>query len=152
MKKIFISGKMFGLKPRKVIKNFNTLEENLMLYSKEKVSIMNPSVLLNMKTAKDFTEEDWLRVNFAMIDTCDCVYLLTNWEESENSKKEIAYAFKNKKDIYFPLEGGYYKDSATALKITVDEIKKIYLNQIEAEQDEEATMWAVETLKEAMCG
>ena len=41
------------------------------------------------------TREFWLDIDFAVLKKCDAVYFLTNWQESEGSRKEhyIAQAY-----------------------------------------------------------
>lgn len=39
-----------------------------------------------------FEYEDYMHICFAMIDVCDCVYLMHNWEASDGATREKLYA------------------------------------------------------------
>jgi hypothetical protein len=98
--KAYISGKMTGLSEEKIWDNFRKVEKFLVKTGAE--SVMNPAVTYAMMKFDAFSYEDWLHVDFAMLDACDAVFLLPNWETSMGAKREIAYAYKHKKLIFFP--------------------------------------------------
>ena len=98
--KAYISGKMTGLSEDQIWNNFRKVEEFLVKTGAE--SVMNPAVTYAMQKFDAFSYEDWLHVDFAMLDACDAVFLLPNWETSMGAKREIAYAYKHKKLIFFP--------------------------------------------------
>lgn len=150
--KIYISGKMTGLTPRQIKKNFNKLEENLILHFGHCVSVMNPAVTYNMKSYKEFSYEDWLKIDFAMIDVCDSVYLLKNWEDSEGAKKEIAYAFRTNKKIFFPTCYGYVENPLLAQSIAIEVEKAELKNRLDEEKEALLEEVAVKILKEKMNG
>ena len=57
---------------------------------------MNPSILPN-----GFEHEEYMRICYAMIDVCDCVYFLENWTKSKGAQMEHDYAIEfKKKRIY----------------------------------------------------
>lgn len=98
--KAYVSGKMTGLSEDQIWNNFRKVEEFLVKTGAE--SVMNPAVTYVMMKFNAFSYEDWLHVDFAMLDACDAVFLLPNWETSMGAKREIAYAYKHKKLIFFP--------------------------------------------------
>lgn len=106
--KIYISGKMTGLSPRQIKKNFKIVEKfftrdiSVNEDGETIESVMNPAVTYNMKKYDAFSYEDWLHIDFAMIDACDAIMVLPNWEDSMGAKREIAYAYKCGKKVYFP--------------------------------------------------
>lgn len=102
--KVYLSGKMTGLAEKEIWNNFRKVE--IWLSDKKRFdtieSIINPAVTYAMQNIKAFSYEDWLRVDFAMLDACDAVFLLPNWEDSMGAKLEIAYAFKHGKEVFYP--------------------------------------------------
>lgn len=128
--KIYLSGKMTGLKPRQIKKNFKRAEEKILMTLGD-ASIMNPAVTYHMSSIKEFSYLDWLKIDFAMIDACDAVFLLPNWVDSEGAKKEIVYAFSHNKKVFYPsFNGLLYKEcdeftKDIVLKETKKSLKKI---------------------------
>ena len=98
MEKIYVSGKMTGLSKRQILKKFNKAES---LLTKKGFSVMNPAVAYYMKNIKDFSYDDWLKIDFAMLDACDAIYMLNNYEDSLGAQKELDYAIKNKKAVIY---------------------------------------------------
>ena len=106
--KVYLSGKMTGLSKEKIWKNFRIVESWLAKKSTDTdngaliESIMNPAVTYAMQKYDAFSYEDWLHVDFAMLDACDGVVLLPNWKDSIGAKREIAYAYKHNKFVFYP--------------------------------------------------
>jgi len=104
--KVYLSGKMTGLSEEKIWDNFRKVETFLVKHGHhvgEKIeSVMNPAVTYAMQKFNAFSYDDWLHVDFAMLDACDAVALLPNWKDSMGAKREIAYAYKHGKDVYYP--------------------------------------------------
>ena len=101
MKKVYISGKMTGLKPRQIKKIFGKTEKRI-IENNPDMYVMNPAVTYNMLKYDAFSYEDWLRIDFAMIDACDAIVMIPNWKDSIGAKREIAYAYKHNKKVYYP--------------------------------------------------
>lgn len=89
--KIYIAGKITGLKNYKEL--FKKAEDRLI--SKGNVC-MNPAVL-----NPGFEHHEYMKVCFAMINVCDIVYFLNNWEDSKGAKMEYEYAKHLGKKILF---------------------------------------------------
>ena len=107
--KVYLSGKMTGLSEKEIWNNFRKVEtwlstRELRDYNNNPIeSVMNPAVTYAMQNYKAFSYEDWLHIDFAMLDACDAVCLLPNWKDSMGAKREIAYAYKHGKDVYYPI-------------------------------------------------
>ena len=107
--KVYLSGKMTGLSEEKIWKNFRIVESWLAEKDTNTdngapiESIMNPAVTYAMQKYDAFSYEDWLHVDFAMLDACDGVVLLPNWKDSMGAKREIAYAYKHGKEVFYPV-------------------------------------------------
>ena len=89
--KIYIAGKITG-DPDYIIK-FLKKEITLM---KERHIVMNPAIL-----PKRFDYEDYMKICFAMVDVCDCIYLLSDWKDSKGAIREKEYAEKQGKIIMY---------------------------------------------------
>ena len=124
MKKVYLSGKMTGLTPRQIKRNFAKAEKFIMDKIDDEVYIMNPAVTYNMKKYEAFSYEDWLHIDYAMIDACEAICLLDNWKDSIGAKREIAYAYKHGKYVCFPSPSGWQRDDELAEQITIEVEKR----------------------------
>ena len=89
--KVYIAGKITGNPSYK--QQFAEAEKKL----REKgFTTMNPAVLPD-----GFEHQEYMRVCFSMIDVCDAVYFLSNWEDSKGARMEYNYAFGTNKDLMF---------------------------------------------------
>ena len=66
----------------------------------------HPFVPCVLPDYEDVHHEDYLHVCYAMIDICDAIYLLSDWQQSKGARMELQYAADWKKKIL-------YQDSAT---------------------------------------
>lgn len=98
-KKVYISGKMTGLKVEEIFENFETIESKLL--TEYGAYPLNPDVFWHLKAPENFSAEDYLKIDKAMIDVCDCVLVQTNWQTSSGAKEEIRYAEETGKPVYF---------------------------------------------------
>ena len=64
-------------------------------------SVMNPAWI---KAYPGYSWEDYMRVALAMLDVCDAVYMLANWEDSRGAKTEHVYAKGQGKKIMYEKE------------------------------------------------
>ena len=94
--KIYIAGKITGNPGYK--EQFAEAEKMLRGQGNE---VMNPSVL-----PPGFEHHEYMRICYSMIDVCEGVYFLSNWQESTGAKREHAYACQWKKKIMFAGEDG----------------------------------------------
>lgn len=84
--KVYVAGKMTGLKENEVLEKFRTAAG--MLRSRGDV-VMDPSVHYDNA---GFSHEEYMHVCFAMIDVCEAVYMLRDWQSSQGAREEIQYA------------------------------------------------------------
>ena len=89
--KIYLSGKITGDPDYKA--KFAKAEQ----ITKERIEncvIINPSIM-----PEGLTQADYMRISLAMLDSCDTVLLLDNWQDSEGAKVEKVYADKVGKNV-----------------------------------------------------
>jgi hypothetical protein len=97
MLKIYISGKMSGCL------NFNYYQ----FFKKEKeikkilkCEIVNPAYIgleyaeKKNKNLEDIPKKEFLENDLKYIETCDIIYMMTGWENSEGAKEELEHAKK----------------------------------------------------------
>lgn len=89
--KIYISGGIS--KDLNFKKKFRIAEEKLL---DKGHAVINPAIM-----PIGFSQEEYMHVDLAMLDICDGVYLLNNWESSKGANIEYEYAKKNNKYIFF---------------------------------------------------
>lgn len=97
-RKVYISGKMTGLSIDEIFKNFNHVED--VLVSNQNY-VMNPAIMWHLKDTTGFTAEQYLAIDFAMMEACDTIIVLPNWETSSGAKEEIKNAIVTNMTIYF---------------------------------------------------
>lgn len=93
--KIYVAGKITGLSKEESDKKF---EEAAKLLRAKGHSVFIPTVL---PVCADVSHKEYLHICFAMIDVCDVVYMLDNWEQSDGAKQERQYALANGKEIIY---------------------------------------------------
>lgn len=89
--KIYIAGKITGLVGFK--ERFKEAENKL---RSEGHKVMNPAIL-----PSGFEQHEYMRICYAMIDTCEVVYFLDNWKDSVGAKREHDYAKLHNKTIIY---------------------------------------------------
>ena len=87
--KIYIAGKITGDPDFK--EKFQAVEEKLKALGH---TVMNPAVL-----PLGFEHHEYMNVCLAMIDVCDCVYMLPDWRDSKGACIERDYAIAKRKLI-----------------------------------------------------
>ena len=97
----YVAGKVSGLSDDYVVSKFQKasgfLRSNVSSDGRERV-VMSPHVLLGNP---GFPHGDYMHVCYAMIDVCDEVWFLPDWETSRGALMEMDYAIKNKKPVCF---------------------------------------------------
>ena len=82
MKKIYISGKITGLKPEHALKNFEDAEFEL---KQQGYEVVNP---MTIEHNHDGSWVSYMKVDLMALLSCDCVYMLNNWHRSRGAKIE----------------------------------------------------------------
>lgn len=98
--KIYISGKITGDKDYK--RKFKVIEEYLI---RAGYTVMNPAIL-----PLGFEHEEYMKICKAMIEVCDVVYMLIDWQDSKGAKEEYEIAKALDKEFIFE-QRGYADDN-----------------------------------------
>lgn len=97
--KVYISGKISELDSVEAKKNFIKAELRL---KNQGHKVMSPKGIMDFA---GFEHEDYMHVCKSMIDVCDAVYMLSNWQTSKRSREELSYAKEWRKQVLWEDEG-----------------------------------------------
>lgn len=70
---------------------------------KKGYSVINPA-LVAQALPETLEHEDYMHLDFALLDLCDCIYMLKGWEQSAGANREYGYALATGKTIIFEQE------------------------------------------------
>lgn len=101
--KIYIAGKISGLNREDVIKKFEAAQKSLVAKGHQ---VFIPSVL---PAYEEVSHEDYLHICYAIIDVCDAVYMLSDWQQSEGAILEFDYAQQKQKKIIYQTPANLYE-------------------------------------------
>ena len=59
------------------------------------------AAMVNAMLPEDTTYDEYMAMSFAMLDMCDCVFMLDGWEKSKGAKMEFERAVKNGLNIIY---------------------------------------------------
>lgn len=97
---VYISGKISGLKPLQAHGHFKKAANELAVHHN-----FNPRYIINPMSLDvvfpAFQPEQFLRLDLALVEIADCIYMLDNWRDSDGAKAELAHAKKLNKKIMF---------------------------------------------------
>lgn len=93
--KIYIAGKITGLSHQEVNLKFSRAADDLRIQGH---AVFVPSVL---PMYENVPHEDYLHVCYGMIDICDAVYMLADWQQSKGARMELQYAADWGKQILY---------------------------------------------------
>ena len=111
-KKVYISGKMTGLSVDEIFEKFNSVEKELLSNGN---GVINPAIMWHLGDTTKFEAQEYLHIDFAMMDICDTIIVLPNYETSSGARKEISYAYATGKTCYFLQEDGTIKEAGIVL-------------------------------------
>lgn len=89
--KIYIAGRITGETDYKI--KFAKVEYKL---KSQGHSVMNPARL-----NEGFEWDEYMQICFKMIDICEAVFMLSDWQSSKGAKAEYCYALTHGKTVYF---------------------------------------------------
>lgn len=98
--KIYIAGKITGFSRDEYMAKFAKAQKK---FEAEGNLVMNPAYV---NATDGFDHSEYLHVCYAMIDVCDAVYMLSDWQQSKGARMELQYACDHRKKIL-------YEDSGT---------------------------------------
>lgn len=84
--RVYVSGPITGTDD--YMERFAKAEKEL---TKQGYSVVNPSKLNNILPI-GLTYEDYMKIDFALMDLCDAIYMLSGWEKSCGANREYGYA------------------------------------------------------------
>jgi nucleoside 2-deoxyribosyltransferase len=62
-------------------------------------TVINPAKVA--ESLPELEHEQYMRIDKAMIDSCDAVYFLKDWEQSKGAREEYLYALSNATKLIF---------------------------------------------------
>ena len=92
--KIYISGPITGTND--YMERFNSAQKYL---ESKGYSVINPA-LVNSNLPKDTSYDDYMKMSFCMLDMCDAIYMLNEYDKSAGSKLELSRARKLRITVY----------------------------------------------------
>ena len=93
--KIYVAGKISGLEKKDIDEKFERAKADVICKGH---SVFIPSVL---PAYDDVPHEDYMHVCYAMIDICDAVYMLSDWQKSMGARLECQYAADHRKEVIY---------------------------------------------------
>lgn len=106
--RIYISGKMRGLPEEESRELFKAAENYLMELGH---NVINPWDSEDDKKRQCKDWDDYILYDLQIIKTCDAIFMLSNWQDSNGAKCEHAFASgRNMEIIYDTPEKDRYKD------------------------------------------
>lgn len=98
--RVYISGPIAG------VENFlDRFIETASKLEKDGMQVIN-SALTNGFMPKDTTYEEYMKLDFLLLDMCEAIYMMNGWEKSCGANREYGYALAKDKIIMYekPLE------------------------------------------------
>lgn len=93
--KIYIAGKITGLPRTEVKRKFQSAAKKLIAAGH---AVFIPSVL---PVYDDVSHDEYLHICYGIIDICDAVFMLEDWQQSKGARMELQYAADWGKQILY---------------------------------------------------
>ena len=93
--KVYIAGKITGLDREVTNAKFDYAKQFLEQQGHE---VLIPTVL---PVLTSMSQENYMHICFAMIDVCDAVFMLSDWQQSIGARMELQYAADHRKEILY---------------------------------------------------
>lgn len=100
-KKIYLSGPMAGHEADEITERFKAWERALRLSLGDEWAVVNPSALFPGTYTDAFDYEELLNIDKAILGTCDAIFMLPGWEDSNGANVELERA----EEIGIPIHG-----------------------------------------------
>ena len=89
MSRVYISGGITGIPD--YWKRFFMAEYVLMQMGFHKSEMINPARICSL-LPKDYTHEEYMTIDLALLKTCDTIFMLKGWENSKGANMEHDFA------------------------------------------------------------
>lgn len=128
--KIYIAGKITGLERKEAEEKFLQAKKQL---EEKKHCVFIPTVL---PVYEEVAHSDYLHICHSMIDICDAIYMLDNWQTSDGARNELEYALAHNKEILYEdlktLKELKEKENKSSVVLKLNELNKKNLKFVEA--------------------
>ena len=98
--RIYISGQISNLEKSDYMERFAKTEKEL---TEQGWSVVNPAKV-NAQLPEDTRYEEYMKMCFCMLDMCEAIYMLKNWNKSCGANRELGYAMARNIIIMFEKE------------------------------------------------
>ena len=98
--RIYISGQISNLEKSDYMERFAKTEKEL---TEQGWSVVNPAKV-NAQLPEDTRYEEYMKMCFCMLDMCEAIYMLKNWNKSCGANRELGYAIAKKKTVFYECE------------------------------------------------
>lgn len=95
--KVYISGKITGKSKNVYMKDFYDAQQKL---EQQGYEVINPA-LVNSNLPETTTWEQYMEMSILMLNMCDSIFLLKDWQDSKGAKWEYEHALDKGKTVIF---------------------------------------------------
>jgi hypothetical protein len=109
MKLIYVAGPYSASTPEGIKANINLAEKASVELLKNGWAVLTPhkntSGYEQYEDYIKYSHSDWLTMDIVMLDRCDAIFMLKDWEKSKGALEEYERATALNLDIYFEEDG-----------------------------------------------
>lgn len=95
--RLYISGKITGLEKSEYMKKFANAQLKLISLG---YSVINPAAV-NSMLPEDTNYDEYMRMSMTMLEMCDGIYMLDNWQDSKGANMELERAKELGLKVYY---------------------------------------------------